>query len=65
MTCPASGRSLNKAHLAERLDSLPESEVDNDPGKEETQAEMPTNLADVMDTLGHVQHEVTEINKGN
>ena len=53
------------SHLAERLDSLPESEVDNDPGKEETQAEMPTNLADVMDTLGHVQHEVTEINKGN
>ena len=44
-------------HLPGRLDSLEDTEEDDDPGEQQAEAQLPAELrAAELDTLGHAQH---------
>ena len=56
-------RGGGDAHLAERLDAVPEGKVHDDPGEKEAEGELPADSPEVVDPLGDVEHEVAETQK--
>ena len=47
-------------YLADRLDSPPESAVDDDPGQQEAAGQLPADPGDVVHTVRDLQHEPTK-----
>ena len=56
-------RHKTKAHLAGRLDSFPDAEVDNNPTKKKTHGKFKPDFAGIINSWGDLEHVVAEIMK--
>ena len=52
---------LQETYFSERFNSIPKSEIDNNPSKKQTNSKFPTYGAKIVDSFGYVQHEIAEI----
>lgn len=56
-------RHKTKAHLAGRLDSFPDAEVDNNPTKKKTHGKFKPDFTGIINSWGDLEHVVAEIMK--
>ena len=50
------GREGSRTHFARGLDALPDAEVADDPGEQETQGQLPAQAAQVLDARADAQN---------